>query len=284
MVETTTKGVRIIYYTDPYCTWCWGSEPILRHLQIAFGDQVEIVYKMGGLVEDIERFYDPTNDISGLDQVGPHWLEASAEHGMPVDISIFEEFKDELRSTYPASVAYKAAELQDRALAEQYLRRLREAVSAEHLPIHRPEQQIKLAAEVGLDRELFQLDLENGRAAEAFMADVTEAREQGITSFPTFVIENARQERVTLRGFQTFEAFVRVIEKVLDHNLDRQEPMSALRFIADYRRVATREVEEVFELSHGEAVSGLRQLEAAERIRRIPAGNGEFWESMKREA
>jgi hypothetical protein len=32
--------VEIIEYTDPYCTWCWGSEPVLRKLLYVYGDQI----------------------------------------------------------------------------------------------------------------------------------------------------------------------------------------------------------------------------------------------------
>ena len=40
----------VIEYTDPYCTWCWGSEPILRKIQERYDGQVSVGFKMGGLV------------------------------------------------------------------------------------------------------------------------------------------------------------------------------------------------------------------------------------------
>jgi len=45
--------VEIIEYTDPYCTWCWGSEPVLRKLEYVYGGQLVVGYRMGGLVRDI---------------------------------------------------------------------------------------------------------------------------------------------------------------------------------------------------------------------------------------
>jgi len=44
--------IEIVEFTDPYCTWCWGSEPVLRHAQEAYGDQLRVRFVMGGLVED----------------------------------------------------------------------------------------------------------------------------------------------------------------------------------------------------------------------------------------
>jgi predicted DsbA family dithiol-disulfide isomerase len=31
--------IEITEFTDPYCTWCWGSEPVLRHVLEAYDDR-----------------------------------------------------------------------------------------------------------------------------------------------------------------------------------------------------------------------------------------------------
>ena len=51
--------INLVSFTDPYCTWCWGSEPILRKIEEVYGEQVSISFVMGGLVEDIRNFSDP---------------------------------------------------------------------------------------------------------------------------------------------------------------------------------------------------------------------------------
>jgi len=63
--------IEIVCFTDPYCTWCWGSEPILGKIEETYGRQVKIFYKMGGLVEDITVFSDPANGIGGDDWYHP---------------------------------------------------------------------------------------------------------------------------------------------------------------------------------------------------------------------
>lgn len=55
--------IKVIEFTDPVCTWCWGSEPMLRTLEARYGDQVKVEFIMGGLVEDIREFYDSFNNI-----------------------------------------------------------------------------------------------------------------------------------------------------------------------------------------------------------------------------
>lgn len=272
------QPIIIKYYTDPYCTWCWGSEPILIHIKESFADQVGIVFKMGGLVEDINSFYDAKNDISGLDQVAPHWLEASARHGMPVDVEVFKDIKDEMTSTFPANIAYKAAELQNPKLAEKYLRRLREGAATERLPIHREKTQIDIAESVGLDADRFSAALKSGQAQEAFEADLHEARSQGISGFPTFIVENQRGDRLPIHGYRAFNYFVSVFKQMSPVDLLIQHPTDISAFVAKYGHVATAEVAEVFNQSQVDAFAALKDLENDGLVKMVPLGNGEFWE------
>lgn len=57
-------SVEVIEFTDPLCTWCWGSEPVLR-LETHYRGGIAISYVMGGLVEDIRGFSDLRNGIGG---------------------------------------------------------------------------------------------------------------------------------------------------------------------------------------------------------------------------
>ena len=89
--------IEIIEFTDPACTWCWGSEPVLRKLEYSFDHNLKISYSMGGLVKDAKTFMDQKNNIGGdlkqfNQQVAKHWVEASEQHGMPVQTDGLELF------------------------------------------------------------------------------------------------------------------------------------------------------------------------------------------------
>jgi putative protein-disulfide isomerase len=89
---------------------------------------------MGGLVQDITSLYDSYNNIGGdpdrsNKNIARHWVDASARHGMPVKSEGFKLFSKEHPSTYPQNIAYKAAQIP--ALANKFLRRIREASAAE---------------------------------------------------------------------------------------------------------------------------------------------------------
>jgi len=202
MSADTDPTVTLTQFTDPMCTWCWGSEPIVRHLETVYGEQLEFRFVMGGLIEDFDEFYDAANDISEPSEVGPHWAEAAERHGMPVDTTIFEE--DPAQSTYPASVAYVAARQQDHTRSHRYLRQLREAYATQVRNINRREEQIDIAQSVGLDVQRFSTSLDDGSARAAFEEELSRTRAAGVRAFPTYRIEGPEGER-QLSGFQTFE-------------------------------------------------------------------------------
>ena len=46
------KGkIRLLYFTDPICSSCWGIEPQLRKLKQEYGEYINIDYRMCGLLK-----------------------------------------------------------------------------------------------------------------------------------------------------------------------------------------------------------------------------------------
>ncbi|HDZ18726.1 hypothetical protein LCGC14_0412900 [marine sediment metagenome] len=276
--------IELIEYTDPYCTWCWASEPILRKIKEHFGEQVKILFKMGGLVDDVKTFYDPSNAIGGsnmFEQVAIHWDDASSRHGMPVDSRGFSDLKDSFTSTHPANIAYKAAQIQNQDLADKFLRRMREAAAAERKQIHKVETQIELAKEIGLNTDKFLESIESGIAKEAFLKELNVGRKLGITGFPTFAISNRKGKSIRLHGFQQYKRFEQAFESLLEKKMRKQQvPLNnenILKFIEKYRKVATQEVATLFEIKKEEAFKFLSKLKQEEKIVSRQAGNDFFW-------
>lgn len=120
------KPIRIIYFTDPICSSCWGIEPQLRKLKLAYGNSIHVEYRMGGLLPDWNY---NSGGISKPSDVAHHWDEVSAHYDMPIDGDVWLE--DPLDSSYPPSIAVKAAQMQDEYKAVVFMRKLREMVFLE---------------------------------------------------------------------------------------------------------------------------------------------------------
>ncbi len=109
---STEKPIKILYFTDPICSSCWGIEPQLRKLKLEYGPLIDIEYHMGGLLPDWSY---NSGGISKPSDVAHHWDEASVYYDMPIDGDVW--LNDPLNSSYPASIAFKAAEMQDKQKA-----------------------------------------------------------------------------------------------------------------------------------------------------------------------
>lgn len=282
------KYVEVVEYTDPVCTWCWGSEPVLRKLETRFKDQLKVKFVMGGLVKDIGDFYDSFNDIGGdaetsNTQVAAHWLEASLKHGMPVKSEGFSLFSKEHPSTYPQNIAYKAAQMEDQNLADKFMRRIREATATEAKQTNKLSVLIELAADVGLDIAKFIERFSNGSAEAAFEDDLRVMHSYGVRGFPTFLVKYGEQE-ILMRGYQSFDALKAVINSIAGDNINEIIPEksedSVLQFINKYDRVAPVEIQSAFDYSEKELESLIKNLVSKDLIKTIPAGNGMFIESI----
>lgn len=284
MTTTINSVVEIIEFTDPVCTWCWGSEPVLRKLETRFGEQVKISFVMAGLVKDITSFYDRYNDIGGDPvrsnaNIAKHWLEASERHGMPVQSEGFKLFSQEHPSTYPQNIAYKAAQIQDQVLANRFLRRIREASATEAKLTNTTEVLVELASEVGLNIAIFLEDFNRGAAKMAFEDDLALTAQYQAHGYPTFLVRFGEKEAL-LRGYKRYEEFKAVMETLTEGAiLERSIPASEeaiMAFIRTYGSVAPIEIKMAFDLNDAELKSTVDSLLAQQIITRREAGNGYF--------
>jgi predicted DsbA family dithiol-disulfide isomerase len=152
-VKANKKPVKIIYYTDPICSSCWGIEPQLRKLKLEYGDNIEIEYRMGGLLPNWSY---NSGGISKPSDVAHHWDEVSVYYDMPIDGNIWLE--DPLSSSYPPSIAFKAAQMQDYEKSILFLREIREMVFLQKKNITKWEHLELAAKKVGLDIAKFKTD------------------------------------------------------------------------------------------------------------------------------
>jgi predicted DsbA family dithiol-disulfide isomerase len=278
--------IEITEFTDPACTWCWGSEPQLRKLEYFFGDDIRLGYVMGGLVEDANTFMDPRNRIGGdlrqfNKQVATHWVEASSRHGMPVRVDGFELFTETNRSTYPMNIAYKAAQFQGEQVANRFLRRMREAIATEARQANRLDVLIELAREAGLNIDSFAAAMGDGSAEVAFRSDRDIARNYAVRSFPSYLVGNRNGEKGLVRGYQTYEAFVDLIGMLSDFELtpvSREASEGNITgFIGHYGRATPKEIQVAFDLSEAAAEEILSSLVTCGILSAQKAGNGVFY-------
>jgi len=275
----TSRKLTIYYYTDPICSACWALEPYLRKLEEAYGTQVTVEYRMGGLLRGWDQFSDRTNGISKPSDVAGHWEEIAERSGMSMDGDVWLE--DPLHSSYPPSIAFKAAQLQGRQKAKAFLRRIREMLFLEKINIAREEALLQAADEVGLEPERFVSDLRDSSITERFYQEVEEGRRLGVRGFPSMIVVDEAGQGTLVAGYRSYEYYADVLSKVAKEPLiPSKMGYTAKQLLQKYGFLSTREVEVMLGLSYESALTELRRLERERRVECVPVKFGFFWRDM----
>jgi len=265
------KPLKLIYFTDPICSSCWAIEPKLRRLKLEYGSSVEIEYHMGGLLPDWSY---NSGGISKPADVAHHWDEMSKVFEMPIDGDVWLE--DPLNSSYPPSIAFKAAQLQNNDKAVKFLRVLREMVFLQKKNITKWEHMEAAAKQCGLDAEKLRHDYE-GEGKKLFEADLSLTRSMQVRGFPTFFITDRvgkTQEIPRPRSYSGFENAIRnsapSVKK--ENYLKNWEYLFGI-----YPTLTRREFAELMDISNKDADLLLKDLAQKNMLTVLSTKNGELW-------
>ncbi|HRF79152.1 MAG TPA: DsbA family protein [Flavobacteriales bacterium] len=271
-IASASKPITLLYFTDPICSSCWGAEPQLRRLKLEYGDAIDIQYHMGGLLPSWEVYN--SGGISKTSDVAGHWDEVSPHYRMPIIGDVWLE--DPLPSSYPPSVAFKAAELQDHAKALVFLRRMREQVLLEKKNITKWSVIAEAAVFAQLDTARLHADF-TGAANALFQADLTLARSLGVRGFPTFIFSNAERERQQVYGARPYGQFEAAVKAMKPDVKGKPVPTTLTDLFAIHASWCAEEVAVALNITHEQAVQQLKQLQAKGELTSVDTRNGSVW-------
>lgn len=273
--KSVAKPIKVIYYTDPICSSCWGIEPQLRKLKLEYGNSIEIEYRMGGLLPDWSY---NSGGISKPSDVARHWDEVSIYYDMPIDGDVWLE--DPLSSSYPPSIAFKAAQLQDKEKAIEFLREIRELVFLHKKNITKWEYLEAAAKKTGLDTEQFKADYES-KAKELFNEDLKLAKELGVRGFPTLFFMDNMGKTEKVYGSRPYTAYEDAILE-LDSTVEKSVYSKDLTAVfAKYPTLTAREFSELTGTLRNEAEKVLNELTRKGELEKITTKNGSIWSVKK---
>lgn len=269
--QNIEKPIKVIYFTDPICSSCWGIEPQLRKLKLEYGNAIEIDYHMGGLLPDWSY---NSGGISKPSDVAHHWDEASLYYDMPIDGDVWLE--DPLDSSYPPSIAFKAAEIQNHEKAILFLRELREMVFLKKKNITKWENIVIAAEKSGLDVNQLKADF-NGQAKTLFEQDLKLAKEFGVRGFPTLFFVNANGEKEVVYGSKPYPFYETSILKLHPKTLKTVYPKNWEQLFATYHSLSAKEFAELSGTERAESEKVLNELSNQGKLEKLNTKNGSLW-------
>jgi len=271
-VDELIKPIKVLYFTDPVCSTCWVIQPILRKLKLEYDDYLNIEYHMGGLLPSWLGYDKGT--IKTPSDVSQHWEDMSKNYSIPLDGDVWIE--DPLNSSFPPSIAFKAAQIQNNNKAILFLRRLKEMLFLEKKNITNIEWIENAALSCGLDSSILLKDME-GKAIELFQEDLRLTAENKITSFPTFLFIDASETKLILKGIQSYAKFEEVIKQLIPNVVKKKWSLSAINLFKKFNNMTTSEFSFLNNVSLETAELTIEELFEKGLIERFENKNGITW-------
>jgi len=271
LIKSDKKPVKIIYYTDPICSSCWGIEPQLRKLKLEYGNNIEVEYRMGGLL--LNWSYN-SGGISKPSDVAHHWDEVSVYYDMPIDGNVWLE--DPLNSSYPSSIAFKAAQMQDNEKAILFLREIREMVFLQKKNITKWEHLELAGKKVGLDIVKLKTDYE-GKAKELFEEDLKLGRELGVRGFPTMFFTDTTGQKEMVYGSKPYSTFESTLLKLFPTATKTSYDKTWNAVFSKYNSLTAKEFSELTGTPRNESEKYLDDLTAKGQLEKLTTKNGAMW-------
>lgn len=276
LTSNQPKPVHLVYFTDPICSSCWGIEPQLRKLKLEYGAYFEIEYRMGGLLPGWDIY--SSGSINGPRDVASHWDEASKYYQMPIDGDVW--LTDPLASSYPPSIAFKAAEMQSKEKSLVFLRRLKEMVFTEKKNITKWESIEQAAIESGLDAKQLKIDYEKN-AKVLFEADLQLSQKSGVRGFPTIFFQDAEDQSLKVHGSKSYGEYERALLQLFPEAKKATYDHSPEALFKQFPTLTTLEFAVLTEQPYAQAEKVLQDLKTAKKIKAHVTKNGNLW--MKNE-
>ncbi len=269
------QSLKLVYFTDPICSSCWGIEPQLRKLKLEYGSDIAIEYRMGGLLPDWSY---NSGGISKPSDVAHHWDEVSGYYDMPIDGDVWLE--DPLSSSYPPSIAFKAAQLQDAEKAIIFMREMRELVFLEKKNITKWEHIATAAKSAGLDPIQLKKDYE-GKAVHLFEEDLKLAREYGVRGFPTMFFSDTQGKQEMVYGSKPYPFYETALLTLAPQTPKTDYKKDWNSLFGKYKSLTAKEFTELSGTPRKDSERVLDELVGKGFLTKLTTKNGAIWRIKK---
>ncbi len=271
--------VKIIYFTDPICSACWAIEPQLRKFKFEYGQYFDLEYRLGGLLPSWDVLAQRGGGIRKPEDVAPHWEHMGKMSGMSMDGDIW--YEDPLDSSYPPSLAYKAALNQGKEAALLFMRKMRELLFLEGKNITHEVVLLQAAKNADLDEEQWLKDYKSKEVQQQLEEDLTLGASMSVRGFPSFYFVDAKGNYKLLYGVQSYENFEKQLLACLEptqavlKNTFKGQPLDLFNC---YSLLNSKELQYLTNWKEAELNTYLSGQVAEEKLIRKPYKFGDFYE------
>jgi putative protein-disulfide isomerase len=203
---------QLIYIHDPMCSWCWAFRPSLDELLRNLPEGVNFSRLLGGLAPDSNEPM-PEALRTTLQATWQRIQQKLPETQFNYD---FWHINTPRRSTYPACRAVIAAREMEPDKEDAMILAIQQAYYLQARNPSDDETLIQLADEVSLDATGFEQNLHSHKTQETLASEIAEARQLGIRSFPSLLLQTDQNSWPISVDYQAAEPMLMTIHTILD--------------------------------------------------------------------
>lgn len=171
----------ILYFANPFCSWCWGFVPVVEEVRTARPDlQISVVTGRLGV-----------NDQGPLSPkartaIGEHWQHVTELTGQQFDHNVLA--RPELTyDTAPSCQALMLVRQTYPALAHPFMARLAERFFLEGVDLTDPAELGQIAGDFGFEPETVEAALVENEYTAEIDAEWRQTENLGVTGYPTLI-------------------------------------------------------------------------------------------------
>lgn len=252
-----SKPMEIYVFIDPFCEDCWALSPIIKKLQLEYGDYFTLKHVLSGNLTVLNsaraRKRPPARKYLTFDQ------------GMAIP--------------HLAAISIKAAELQGKNAGSRFLRRLQELLFSEHADIADINTLEDCAGSVGLDSKEFIRDIYSSSASRAFQTDMKITAEMQVNELPTLVFFNDQieDEGLKITGLYSYDIYVQILKEMLGGYVEANTIPPLERYLAVNRIVSTHDLAIIYDMPFQQVEFKMKKLQLQRKVEKSVTTNGSLW-------
>ncbi|UBH13809.1 ClpXP adapter SpxH family protein [Macrococcus armenti] len=242
----TKKKIEIYSFFDPFCKESWHLKSLLRKLQIEYNQFI-----------DIKQILLPSLKV----------LTKCQAQSTTNDDNI--------------ALAFKAAELQGRKKAAQFLNYIQNAIMPKQ-DIITKDLILHSALKAGIDVEVFLEDIKSSHITSSLKCDQHISNEMDVSITPTLVFfnENYEDEGLKVEGVQNYHIYTYIINELLDIPIEKELPPKLIEYITEQELVSESELEVIYEWPKPILMNELRKLKMQRLIEDVHYDHDLFWRKV----
>lgn len=178
------------------------------------------------------------------------------------------------------ALVFKAAELQGRSRAHRFMHLLQNEIIP-NCDIVTEDMIAKCIVNAGLDYDVFQEDINNGKLRDSLKVDLHIAREMDIDMAPSLVFfnEDVHEEGLKVEGLYPYHIYTYIINEMIGTTIEKSLPPTLADYIQQKQLVTEEELLTIYEWPERTLRKELKKLALQRKIEKLKYPEGEYWKS-----